>query len=114
MQTLLAFSLLTTTLARLSGGHSSHDLFSMGAINAALGTHGYPDCFQPGPISSDIEANQFSMQCVQRGPEAAIKIGCIGDSITAGAHSSGPTKTYPAQLQSMLDPTKYAVTNLGA
>ena len=36
------------------------------------------------------------------------------DSITAGAHSSGPTMTYPAQMQAMLDPTKYAVTNLGA
>lgn len=28
--------------------------------------------------------------------------------------SSGPTKTYPAQLQAMLDPSQYAVTNLGA
>lgn len=45
---------------------------------------------------------------------AALRVGCIGDSITAGAHSSGPTKTYPAQLQAMLDPTAYAVTNLGA
>ncbi len=40
--------------------------------------------------------------------------GCIGDSITAGACSSGGNHTYPAQLQLMLDPTKYAVTNLGA
>ena len=54
------------------------------------------------------------MKCFQRGEAAALKIGCIGDSITAGAHSSGPTMTYPAQLQKMLDPTKYAVTNLGA
>ena len=45
---------------------------------------------------------------------AALRLGCIGDSITAGAHSSGPTKTYPAQLQAMLDPSAVAVTNLGA
>ena len=106
--------LMNLSEARLHGGHSAHDLHAMGAINPALGTHGYPDCYQPGPISTDIEANQFSMKCVQKGPSAALKIGCIGDSITAGAHSSGPTMTYPAQLQSMLDPTKYAVTNLGA
>ena len=38
----------------------------------------------------------------------------MGDSITAGAHSSGNAMTYPSQLQAMLDPAKYAVTNLGA
>jgi len=106
-----------TVIARLSGGgghNSAHELHSMGALNPVLGTHGFPDCYQPGPISSDIEKNQFSMKCVQKGDSATIKIGCIGDSITAGAHSSGPTKTYPAQLQAMLDPTQYAVTNLGA
>lgn len=37
-----------------------------------------------------------------------------GDSITAGAHSSGPNMTYPAQLQALVDPTKYQITNLGA
>jgi hypothetical protein len=56
----------------------------------------------------------MNMVCHQRTAGAALKIGCIGDSITAGAHSSGPTKTYPAQLQAMLDPSAYAVTNLGA
>ena len=36
------------------------------------------------------------------------------DSITAGAHSSGGNHPYPQQLQLLLDPTKYSVTNLGA
>ena len=42
----------------------------------------------------------------------------VGDSITAGVHSSGGNHTYPAQLQLLLDQGQgegtYAVTNLGA
>ena len=42
----------------------------------------------------------------------------MGDSITAGVHSSGGIHTYPAQLQLMLDSQqgkgKYSVTNMGA
>lgn len=41
------------------------------------------------------------------------KIACVGDSITAGVHSSGAAHTYPSQLQDLLG-DKYAVTNLGA
>jgi hypothetical protein len=96
---------------------SGHDHHSMGDLNPALGTHGYPDCFAgPAGVSSDIEANQMNMICKQRvgSTAGALKVGCVGDSITAGAHSSGPTETYPAQLQAMLDSSKYAVTNLGA
>ena len=37
----------------------------------------------------------------------------MGDSITAGVHSSGAAHTYPSQLQDLLG-DKYAVTNLGA
>ena len=107
--------LVVQTLAHGHSGHSAKDMEAMGAINPALGTHGYPDCVATGALSSDIEANQFAMRCFQRGAgSAALKIACVGDSITAGAHSSGPNETYPAQLQSMLDPTQYAVTNLGA
>jgi hypothetical protein len=29
----------------------------------------------------------MSMKCVQRGSASALKVGCVGDSITAGAHS---------------------------
>lgn len=60
------------------------------------------------------------LECFQRGAgTAAIKIGCVGDSITAGVHSSNRgTMAYPAQLQRMIDAThgkgRYAVTNLGA
>lgn len=111
---------LALTMALLAAAVSAHlyanDLAGMGAINPALGTHGFPDCYQPGPFNmADIEKNQMTMVCEQRGKgTAALKIGTVGDSITAGAHSSGGAYTYPAQLQSMLDPTKYQVTNLGA
>merc|ERR1712190_355034 len=51
-------------------------------------------------------------------PAAAIKIACVGDSITAGVHSSGGIHPYPAQLQILLDEKHgngtYSVTNLGA
>merc|ERR1712232_539460 len=57
--------------------------------------------------------------CSQKeAPNDAIKIACIGDSITAGVCSSGGNHPYPQQLQLMLDQTKgvgkYSVTNLGA
>jgi lysophospholipase L1-like esterase len=46
-----------------------------------------------------------------------IKVACVGDSITYGAHSSGGNHTYPGQLQIMLDAGqgkgKYIVSNLG-
>eukprot|EP00037_Helgoeca_nana_P013692 m.126284 g.126284 ORF g.126284 m.126284 type:complete len:253 (-) comp22180_c0_seq3:551-1309(-) len=45
-----------------------------------------------------------------------INVACVGDSITAGAHSRGGNTTYPGQLQIMLDtkyPDKYCVQNLG-
>lgn len=89
----------------------NHD--NMGPMNPALGVHGYPDCVQPGPISDDVEENQKSMVCSQQGSAAALKIACVGDSITAGAHASNSSMAYPQQLQRMLDASKYAVTNLG-
>jgi len=73
------------------------------AVNPELGTHGFPDCYQPGPVTDDLEAMQHSMVCKQRGTADQILIGAIGDSITAGACSSGGNHTYPAQLQIMLD-----------
>ena len=85
-------------LAHGGSGHGAHD--HMGPVNPALGTHGYPDCHQPHAFDvNDVAANQLSMRCAQVGAPSTIKIGCVGDSITAGAHSSGPTMTYPAQLQ---------------
>jgi lysophospholipase L1-like esterase len=62
---------------------------------------------QAHPVVSSSSSNQDS-----------IKIGCIGDSITAGDHSSGGIHPYPQQLQILLDAAypkdMYSVTNLGA
>lgn len=48
----------------------------------------------------------------------AVRIACVGDSITAGLMASDRSKSYPSQLQMMLDedygPGHYSVTNLGA
>jgi len=56
----------------------------------------------------------MELQCYQQGNSNKIKIGCVGDSITAGACSSGKSHTYPAVLQTLIGTDKYAVTNLGA
>ncbi|KAK3279975.1 hypothetical protein CYMTET_12166 [Cymbomonas tetramitiformis] len=52
------------------------------------------------------------------GSRAAVKIACVGDSITFGSHSTGGSHTYPGQLQTLLDTAhglgKFSVTNLGA
>lgn len=91
-------------------------------LNPDLGVPGYPDCEQTLPrhlLGSDAAANEKTLRCAQRPKDHAdqIAIGCIGDSITAGAHSSSSAHTYPSQLQSMLEqshPGMYKVTNLGA
>jgi len=86
-------------------------------INKELGVPGFPDCVNPY-VSDSLEKNAFALECDQKKTNGTqITIGCIGDSITAGVHSSGGVHTYPGQLQQMLDqqyPGKYAVTNLGA
>ena len=50
--------------------------------------------------------------------EDAIEIACVGDSTTAGSHSSGGNHPYPQQLQILLDQAygndTYSVTNLGS
>jgi lysophospholipase L1-like esterase len=66
-----------------------------------------------------VEEAAVAIECTQRGQgdDTTIKVGCVGDSITAGVHSSGGNHTYPGQLGIMLEtkyPGKYAVTNLGA
>jgi len=86
-------------------------------VNPELGVPGFPDCHQPvksalrGEMSVDEAAH--TLVCQQKGSDDAIKIACVGDSITAGVHSSGPQYTYPSQLQDLLG-DEYAVTNLGA
>jgi lysophospholipase L1-like esterase len=89
-------------------------------INPALGVPGFPDCVRARPsLALNVEDAANDLICAQKeAPKDAIKIGCIGDSITAGVHSSGGNHTYPGQLQILLDQIhgegKYSVTNLGA
>ena len=115
---LRSLAIVAAASAAVASARHVHSESFTCAVNPALGTHGFPDCYQPGPVSDDLDAMQHSMVCKQRGAAGAIKIGAIGDSITAGACSSGGNATYPAQLQIMLDtaygPGVYAVTNLGA
>jgi len=83
-------------------------------INPALGVPGFPDCVRPATaVATDVEGAAMELQCFQKGRADQIKVGCVGDSITAGVHSSGGNHTYPGQLGIMLG-DKYAVTNLGA
>ena len=91
-------------------------------VNLELGVPGFPDCRRPpglpGPPAS-VDAAAMELECFQRGGSSAVKIACVGDSITAGVHSSNRgTMAYPAQLQRMINaahgPGHYAVTNLGA
>jgi len=89
-------------------------------INPKLGVSGFPDCLRLHPeLNLPMEEASFDLECAQkRASPGAIKIGCVGDSITAGVHSSGGNHTYPSQLQMMLDAKygygAYSVTNLGA
>lgn len=89
-------------------------------LNPALGVPGFPDCVRQGvPATSDFIGSAKALYCNERpGPPDAIKIACVGDSITAGAWARNRENTYPAQLQKILDekygPGTYTVTNLGA
>jgi len=88
-------------------------------VNPKLGVPGFPDCVRAHPdVSMLVEEAAMDLICTQKGPEDAIKIGCVGDSITAGVHSTGGNHTFPGQMQVMLDLAhgvgKYSVTNLGA
>ena len=60
----------------------------------------------------------FRLVCFQRAAApGAIRVGCIGDSITAVGHTSSVAHHYPDQLQDILDAKHgngtYSVTNLG-
>jgi len=88
--------------------------------NPELGVAGFPDCVRAHPLLDlSMEAAGMDLLCSQVGRNtSAIKIATIGDSITAGACSSGGDAPYPQQMQIMLDQEHgegaYAVTNLGA
>ena len=89
-------------------------------INPVLGVPGFPDCVRAHPEQAmTVEEAAMDLICSQREVSAdAIKIGCVGDSITAGVHSSGGVHPYPQQLQIILDQKqgkgKYSMTNMGA
>jgi hypothetical protein len=76
-------------------------------INPLLGVPGFPDCESTKSVDElkvmTVEDAADYLKCFQRGSADAIKIGTIGDSITAGVHSTGGNHTYPGQLQIMLD-----------
>lgn len=110
--------LLLTATAMILATCYAHD--AEFPVNPLLGVPGFPDCVRASPEKNmTVEDAAMDLICAQKNPsDAAIKIGCIGDSITAGVHSSGGNHTYPAQLQILLDAAhgagQYAVTNLGA
>jgi len=98
-------------------GHA-HD--HVGPINPELGVPGFPDCVRAHPeLELSVEDAADDLLCgIKEAPATAVRIACIGDSITAGVRSSSAAHAYPQQLQSLLDTTHgqgaYSVTNLGA
>jgi hypothetical protein len=86
-------------------------------VNPLLGVPGFPDCVRDQRAVANGVAPELALNCSTAHKAGLIQIGTIGDSITAGVHSTGGNHTYPGQLQIMLDqshPGKYQVTNLGA
>jgi acyl-CoA thioesterase-1 len=89
-------------------------------VNPQLGVPGFPDCVRRNPtVRMGIEEASLDLECGRNtAPAGAIRIACVGDSITAGVHSSGSNHAYPQQLQMLLDTAHgngtFAVTNLGA
>ena len=112
-------------------------------VNPLLGEPGFPDCWQPAaarlrprtaaaPASYAWESQaepggpwldaRASLRCAQRRKAlpTQLSVGCIGDSITAGANlpansslAVNKNNSYPSLLQDMLG-DGYKVTNLGA
>ena len=92
---------------------------------AAVRAHDYPpggDCVRAHPSRPLTAAEVASgsptdVVCRQKpAPDGALKVGCVGDSITAVGHTSGVAHHWPNQLQDILDtkaPGKFSVTNLG-
>jgi lysophospholipase L1-like esterase len=89
-------------------------------VNPLLGVPGFPDCVRAHPDAElDVEDAANDLVCHQKSASKdAIRIGMIGDSITAGVCSSGGDHPYPSQLQILLDKAYgegvYSVTNMGA
>ena len=108
---------MLTLLSSLIVAHSEDAL----PINPALGVPGFPDCVRARPHLQNLTVEEAAQDLIcgpPPAPKSAIKIACVGDSITAGVHSSGGIHPYPQQLQLLLDMAHgkdaYSVTNLGA
>lgn len=76
--------------------------------------HYLPDCWPRHPD----HPSESDLVCSQRqSSKGAVKVACVGDSITAVGHTSSKAHQYPSQLQTMLDSERgtgtYSVTNLG-
>ena len=91
-------------------GGEAHGDPRLWPINPELGVSGFPDCrrLHPELRNLTMEEASFDLDCTAPAPrpdgdDDAIRIACVGDSITAGVHSSGGNHTYPFQLQMALD-----------
>ena len=100
-------------------------------LAASVDAHDYPpggDCVRTRPeiplTAAELAgfATPADVVCRQKAaPEDVIKVGCVGDSITAVGHTSGVEHHWPNQLQDILDAARgtgelkrnYSVTNLG-
>ena len=90
-------------------------------VNPELGVSGFPDCVRRRPaLALSMAEAGMDLACAQRRTRSAraVRIACVGDSITAGVHSSGGNHTWPFRLQIALDGRygwgTYSITNLGA
>lgn len=68
--------------------------------------------------SGSCDVVDGELVCFQKpAAEGALRVACVGDSITAVGHTSSVAHHYPNQLQDILDATHgngtYSVTNLG-
>ena len=93
-------SVLFVAVLAFARAHGPPELFP---INPDLGVSGFPDCVRLHPkLKLDMVHASFDLDCTPkpapRGTEP-IRIAVVGDSITAGVHSSGGNHTYPFQLQ---------------
>ena len=87
--------------------HGPPELFP---INPELGVSGFPDCIRLHPERElDMVHASFDLDCTPKPAPLGsnpVRIAVVGDSITAGVHSTGGNHTYPFQLQVSL---KYVV-----
>ena len=98
--------LLQQQLAAAGAPMSSSDPYQMDL------SHYSRDCYHDDAVSGTIV-------CAQRraANASAVRVACIGDSITAVGHTSSTAHHWPDQLQGILDAQRgngtYSVTNLG-